>query len=93
MAKPRHRRHAWLRGQDVADVGSRLSINTRMSPESRHLSIRGFVVQIVRKAIMNLHLGVSPPHGRVRVAAPPAVTDDAMRLAVVGKENLVDNQE
>ena len=40
---------------------------------------------MVRKAIKNLHLGVYPPHGRVRVAAPLAVTDEAVRLAVIGK--------
>jgi len=42
-------------------------------------------VDVVRKAIKNLHLGVYPPHGRVRVAAPLAVTDEAVRLAVIGK--------
>src|SRR5688500_11229657 len=42
-------------------------------------------VRIVKKAIKNLHLGVYPPDGRVRVAAPLAMTDDAVRLAVVGK--------
>jgi predicted metal-dependent hydrolase len=30
-------------------------------------------------------LGVYPPRGRVRVAAPLAVEDDAVRLAIVGK--------
>ena len=39
----------------------------------------------MRKAIKNLHLGVYPPHGRVRVAAPLAVSDHSVRLAVVGK--------
>ena len=53
--------------------------------DRRNLSISGIVVQIVRKAIRNLHLRVDPPHGRVRVAAQLAVTDDAVRLAVVGK--------
>jgi predicted metal-dependent hydrolase len=40
---------------------------------------------VVRKAIKNLHLGVYPPHGRVRVAAPLAVSDQSVRLAVIGK--------
>lgn len=43
----------------------------------------GLPVEVVRKAIKHLHLGVYPPHGRVRVAAPLALTDDAVRLAVV----------
>ncbi len=42
-------------------------------------------MEVVRKDIKNLHLGVYPPNGRVRVAAPLAVSDDAIRLAVIGK--------
>src|SRR5213593_2462771 len=49
------------------------------------ITVSGVDVQIVRKAIKNLHLGVYPPAGRVRVAAPLAVSDNAVRLAVVGK--------
>ena len=49
------------------------------------MMINGLDVEVVRKAIKNLHLGVYPPHGRVRVAAPLAVSDDAVRLAVIGK--------
>lgn len=45
----------------------------------------GLPVEVVRKDIKNLHLGVYPPDGRVRVAAPMAVGDDAVRLAVVRK--------
>lgn len=40
---------------------------------------------MVRKGIKNLHLGVYPPTGRVRIAAPLALSDDAMRLAVIDK--------
>jgi predicted metal-dependent hydrolase len=40
---------------------------------------------VVRKDIKNLHLGVYPPHGRVRVAAPVVVSDEAVRLAVIEK--------
>ena len=58
---------------------------TRMSTGARSISIGGVEVWVVRKAIKNLHLGVYPPHGRVRVAAPFAVSDDAVRLAVIGK--------
>lgn len=37
------------------------------------------------KRIKNLHLGVYPPNGRVRVAAPLRVSDDSIRLAVINK--------
>ena len=47
------------------------------------MEIAGLNVEIVRKAIKNLHVGVYPPHGHVRVAAPLAVSDDAIRIAVL----------
>ncbi|MBT1073964.1 M48 family metallopeptidase [Geobacter grbiciae] len=56
-----------------------------MSTEAHHIRISGITVEVVRKDIKNLHLGVYPPNGRVRVAAPMAVNDDAVRLAVIGK--------
>ena len=45
-------------------------------------------VEVVRKAIKNLHLGVYPPDGRVRVAAPLPCDDEAVRVAVIGKLRL-----
>jgi predicted metal-dependent hydrolase len=47
------------------------------------MEVAGFNVKIVRKAIKNLHVGVYPPDGHVRVAAPLAVSDDAIRIAVL----------
>jgi hypothetical protein len=49
------------------------------------ISIRGIAVEVVRKSIKNLHVGVYPPEGRVRVAAPLRLTDEAIRLAVVSR--------
>lgn len=56
-----------------------------MTTETRRITVGGLTVDIVRKGIKNLHLGVYPPHGRVRVAAPLQVSDDAVRLAILGK--------
>jgi predicted metal-dependent hydrolase len=64
-----------------------------MDTESHEITINGLPVNIVRKAIKNLHLGVYPPHGRVRVAVPLAVTDEAVRLAVVGKLGWIKRQQ
>jgi predicted metal-dependent hydrolase len=47
------------------------------------IEVAGLSVELVRKPIKNLHIGVYPPAGRVRVAAPPAISDDAVRIAVV----------
>ena len=63
-----------------------------MNTERRQIVVAGLPVQIVRKAIKNLHLGVYPPNGRVRVAAPLAVSDHAVRLAVVGKLGWITRQ-
>ena len=56
-----------------------------MSTDAHTLTVGRLRVSVVRKAIKNLHLGVYPPDGRVRVAAPLAVSDDAVRAAVAGK--------
>lgn len=56
-----------------------------MTTERRRITVGGLAVEVVRKDIRNLHLGVYPPNGRVRVAAPLALGDDAVRLAVVEK--------
>ncbi len=56
-----------------------------MSIETKTIRIRNLTVEVVRKNIKNLHVGVYPPNGRVRVAAPLAVSDEAIRLAVIGK--------
>ncbi len=63
-----------------------------MSTDPHHIIVSGLPVQLVRKAIKNLHLGVYPPHGRVRVAAPLRVTDEAVRLAVIGKLGWIKRQ-
>lgn len=63
-----------------------------MSIESRNITVSGLTVEVVRKPIKNLHLGVYPPQGRVRVAAPLAIDDEAVRLAVVGKLGWIKRQ-
>jgi predicted metal-dependent hydrolase len=50
-----------------------------------HITVSGIPVQIDRKAIKNLHVGVYPPDGRVRLAVPLTTSDDAARLAVVSR--------
>ncbi|MBI2838537.1 MAG: M48 family metallopeptidase [Acidobacteria bacterium] len=57
------------------------------------LRVGGLSVHVVRRAIKNLHLGVYPPNGRVRVAAPLKVSDDSVRLAVIGKLGWIKRQQ
>ena len=56
-----------------------------MTTDTFYLNVSGIRVEVVRKDIKNLHLGVYPPHGRVRVAAPLVISDEAVRLAVIDK--------
>src|SRR3990170_2938778 len=64
-----------------------------MSTETVEIRVSGLAVQIVRKDIKNLHLGVYPPNGRVRVAAPLSVSYEAVRLAVIGKLGWIKKQQ
>ena len=51
----------------------------------RQIWVGELVVDVVRKDIKNLHLAVYPPDGRVRVAAPLRVDDEAVRLFTISK--------
>ena len=64
-----------------------------MNTETHRITIGDLPVDVVRKRIKNLHLGVYPPDGRVRVAAPLLVGDDAVRLAVIGKLGWIRRQQ
>jgi predicted metal-dependent hydrolase len=54
-----------------------------MSTGSAHLTVAGIGVDVVYKDIKNIHIGIYPPVGRVRVAAPRRLDDDQVRLALV----------
>jgi predicted metal-dependent hydrolase len=63
-----------------------------MNIERSRITVSGLPVEIVRKAIKNLHLGVYPPNGRVRVAVPVRVRDEAVRLAVISRLGWIKRQ-
>jgi len=42
-------------------------------------------IDVVRKDIKNIHLAVYPPTGRVRIAAPLSVNDEAVKLFAISK--------
>ncbi len=60
---------------------------------SGQIRVSGIRVQIERKDIKKLHLGVYPPSGRVRVAAPLVVSGDAVRLAIIDKLGWIRRQQ
>ena len=64
-----------------------------MSTERRYIEVRGVSAEVVRKDIKNLHVGVYPPNGRVRVAAPLRLDDDAVRLALISRLGWIRRQQ
>lgn len=56
-----------------------------MDTKTEHIEVSGITVKVVRKSIKNLHIGVYPPDGMVRVAAPSRMSMEAIRLALTGK--------
>jgi predicted metal-dependent hydrolase len=63
-----------------------------MSTVSGTLMVRGINVDVVRKDIRHLHIGVYPPSGRVRVAAPTRLDDEQVRLAVIQRLSWIKRQ-
>lgn len=57
------------------------------------MTIGDIEVDIVQKDIENLHLGVYPPHGRVRIAAPNKMDHDNIRLFAISKIPWIKNQQ
>jgi len=64
-----------------------------MSTEAHQVTVNDLVVDVVRKDIKNLHLAVYPPNGRVRVAVPLRVDDEAVRLAVISRLTWIKRQQ
>src|SRR2546421_11834351 len=64
-----------------------------MSTEKHQITVNDLVVDVVRKNIKNLHLGVYPPTGRVRVAAPLRVNDEAVRLFTISRLAWIKRQQ
>ncbi len=57
------------------------------------IAVGDIIVNVVRKDIKNLHLAVYPPDGRVRVAAPLLMDDEAVRLVVISKLAWIKRQQ
>src|SRR6266487_1332212 len=64
-----------------------------MSTEKHQIIVNDLVVDVVRKNIKHLHLAVYPPSGRVRVAAPLRVNDEAVRLFTISRLAWIKRQQ
>jgi len=59
--------------------------------ESR-ITVAGIEIEVIKKKIKNIHLSVLPPEGRVRITAPLATSDEAIRLFAITKIGWVKRQ-
>ena len=57
------------------------------------INVSNIEIQIDRKDIKNLHVGVYPPYGRVRVATPLHIDDEAVRLAIISRLSWIKKQK
>lgn len=64
-----------------------------MSTASATLTVRGIDIEVVYKDIKNLPIGVYPPSGRVRVAAPKRLDEERIRLAVIQRLSWIKQQQ
>lgn len=61
-------------------------------PDTATLMLHELVVEVQRKAIKNMYLAVRPPTGRVRVSAPLWMSEERIRLFVLGKKDWIQRQ-
>ena len=64
-----------------------------MNIKPHRIEVRGIPVEVVRKDIKNLHLAIYPPNGRVRIAVPLRLDDEAVRLAVISRLGWIRRQQ
>jgi len=60
---------------------------------SSQLKVNEISVDVIRKAIKNLHLSVLPPDGRVRVSAPLHISDERVKAAIVSRLAWIKKQQ
>ena len=56
-----------------------------MRAKQSRIEVHGIPIEVVRKNIKYIYFNVYPPDGRVRVAAPRRLDDEALRLAIVSR--------
>ena len=64
-----------------------------MNTEENKKKICDLEIDTVKKDIKNIHLGVYPPNGRVRIAAPTKTTDETLKVLVASKMPWINKQK
>jgi len=55
--------------------------------------IGGISIEVIKKNIKNIHLSVHPPNGRVRIAAPITMNNEAIRIFAISKLSWIKKQQ
>lgn len=64
-----------------------------MSTKPSKMCVSNLMVDTIKKDIKNMHLGVYPPNGRIRVAAPLKTSDEAIRFFVISRMPWIRKQQ
>src|SRR3990170_4043098 len=64
-----------------------------MNTNSCMIQVGNIEALVIRKPIKNLHLSVLPPLGKVRVTAPLAMKDDAIRILLATRLPWIKKQQ
>lgn len=56
-----------------------------MSIKQKQIQVLDLTIDVVKKDIKNMHLAVYPPTGRIRIATPKDLNDEAIRLFAISK--------
>ena len=57
------------------------------------MRVSNLTIEMIRKDIKNIHLGVYPPNGRIRMAIPLRTSDESARLFVISKTQWIKKQQ
>ena len=57
------------------------------------IQLGGITIEVVRKAIKNVHLSVYPPAGRVRISAPAHLSLETIRVFAIAKLDWIKQQQ
>jgi len=64
-----------------------------MTIKTGKMRVSNLTIDTVKKDIKNIHLGVYPPNGRIRVAAPLNTSDEVIRLFILSKIPWIKQQQ
>ena len=56
------------------------------------IQISNLEIEVIKKNIKNIHLGVYPPNGEIRVSAPLKVNDETLRIFLISKLSWIHKQ-